>query len=209
MSKEGIVYSKPTVSINLPPKKGDIIDIRANRGDSGEGVIIFSDEENVEQFGNAAQSYIEADEEAEKRGVEMSLDHLINVGIQKGYRIERRETTFLLPEAWRSRKRGIFRNKKGSLAWQDGGRKVVLIIPRLSTINPVTGEGLIHVSQGWTTGTFQQPPVLEGDILTEQTNLQPTENLASHIPSGNTDQQDTGLAKNPYLKAPAQFKKAA
>ncbi len=120
----------------------------------------------------------------------MPFEHIANAGEALGDQVERGEIDAPILEGWQERAGEVAEDESKILSWQNRG-EIISITPQLSSpIN--TGESLVTTSQ---------------QLSTDQ-NPEQTRNVVEGIAVFN-QADNSQLEDNPYLKAPADLKKAA
>lgn len=121
----------------------------------------------------------------------LPLEHIANAGDEIGDLVERAEIDASVLESSQSKAGEIAEDENKILAWQNRGEKIS-IVNQLSSAQPLKETEIVPVTNNLTTSNPSQ----------EQT-LNVVEGIAVF------NQDNSQLETNPYLRAPADLKKAA
>lgn len=130
----------------------------------------------------------------------MPLEHIANAGEQLGDLVERQEIDASLLEASQTKAGEIAEDENKIMAWQNRGEKIS-IVNQLPSSQPLKETEIVPA-------TF--------DLATPVTNSEQTLNVLEGMAVFNNqpqqisaNQNNSQLETNPYLRAPADLKKAA
>lgn len=175
-------------------KKGQIVNFRSNPQPTLEGSAVNISPVRAKSFkvttgsGNYSQ-YVATVKAYAQAG--MSFEHIANAGETLGDMVERGELDSSLIEGRQEKAGEIAEEESKVLAWQNRG-EVISVTHQIASPTPVTGQEVVQTTQSLT--QEQTPPqnlnVLEGIAVFNQKVSEQLEN-------------------NPYLRAPADLKKAA
>ena len=143
---------------------------------------VTSGNQNYSQYVNTIKAYAQAG---------MPFEHIANAGEYIGDLVEKGEIDTSLIEGWQEKAGEIAEEESKVLAWQNRG-EIISLTHQIGSPSPLTGGEVVPVTQNLTT---EQNP---------SQNLNVLEGIAVFNQADNSQ-----LEANPYLQAPADFKKAA
>lgn len=184
-------YSLPTTRSQAEPK---LINVLPESPQPSYNTIIFSKEENREQFVTTAHSIVIA---AEETGAVVPLTSLNNAAIVTGD-IAVPVENIPLPETLRGRKNGIISNERGTIAKQ--GDNAVIIISIHASTHPFTGEKLIPPNQETSTTALPGDDNMVQVLPSPKIEPQAITSSYSQMPAGPTVSQPAALDNLRYIR---------